>query len=89
LLDILSKSNIKTIYNGECIKVFWEQQPSENAVINLCLYGINDYKIEDNNFRVSFTKGSSIKCSEVVINILLSVMFQEQIQTIFNIEKSR
>ena len=88
LLHILSKNNIKTIYNGECIKVFWEQQPCENAEIDLCLYGINDYKFEDNNFRVSFTKGSSIKCSEVVINIPLSVMSQEQIQTIFNIEKS-
>lgn len=88
LLHILSKSNIKTIYNGECIKVFWEQQPCENAEINLCLYGINDYKFEDNNFRVSFTKGSSIKCSEVVVNIPLSVMSQEQIQTIFNIDKS-
>jgi len=88
LLHILSKSNIKTIYNGECIKVFWEQQPCENAEIDLCLYGINDYKFEDNNFRVSFTKGSSIKCSEVVIDIPLSVMSQEQIQTIFNIEKS-
>ena len=88
MLHILSKSNIKTIYNGECIKVFWEQQPCENAEIDLCLYGINDYKFEDNNFRVSFTKGSSIKCSEVVIDIPLSVMSQEQIQTIFNIEKS-
>ncbi len=88
LLHILSKSNIKTIYNGECIKVFWEQQPCENAEINLCLYGINDYKFEDNNFRISFTKGSSIKCSEVVVNIPLSIMSQEQIQTIFKIEKS-
>ena len=86
MLHILSKSNIKTIYNGECIKVFWEQQPCENAEIDLCLYGLNNYRFEDNNFRASFTKGSSIKCSEVVVNIPYSVMSEEQIQTIFNIE---
>jgi len=87
-LHILNEKDIKSIYNGECIKIFWTEQSEKNAEINLCLYGINNYRFEDNKFRASFTKGSSIKCSEVVVNIPFSVISEEQIHTIFNIEKS-
>jgi len=87
-LHILNEKDIKSIYNGECIKIFWTEQSKKNAEIDLCLYGINNYRFEDNNFRANFTKGSSIKCSEVVVNIPYSVMSEEQIHTIFNIERS-
>jgi hypothetical protein len=87
-LHILNEKDIKSIYNGECIKIFWTEESEKNAEIDLCLYGINNYRFEDNNFRVSFTKGSSIKCSEVVVNIPFSVISEEQIHTIFDIEKS-
>jgi hypothetical protein len=66
--------------------MFWEEEPGKDAKINLCLYGINDYRWEENSFWISFNKGSSIKCDEVSIDIPLDVMTDEQINDIFKID---
>ncbi len=89
VLHILDENNIEIFDNGNCIKVFWEEQLRKNAEITLCLYGINDYRWEDKRFWISFNKGISIKCNEVVIDIPLNVISQGQIQTIFKIKNDR
>ncbi len=88
VLHILHENNIKIIDNGDCIKVFWKGQLRKNTEIVLCLYGIKDYKWEDERFWISFNKGCSIKCNEVVIDIPLNVMSQNRIQTIFKVEST-